>query len=78
MIKAAKPGILPIGYATDEALQSSILTFKNYTELNKILIHLSQNRSELNQLKARALENSQQYTPLSILDRLLPLKMVNG
>jgi hypothetical protein len=70
MIKAAKPGLFPSEYPLDNSLTSSVLTFKNYDEVAKILIHLSQNREALNTLKAKALENSKKYTPLSIYNRL--------
>ena len=70
MIKAAKPGILPSEYDCDNSLKSSIITFKNYDEVAKILIHLSQNQAALNDLKTKALENSKKYTPLSIYNFL--------
>jgi hypothetical protein len=70
MIKAAKPGLLPSEYPYENSLDSSVLTFSNYNEIPKILIHLGQNREVLNELKAKALENSKKYTPLSIYNLL--------
>jgi hypothetical protein len=70
MIKAAKPGIVPSDYALEKTLESSILTFKSYDELPKMLLQLSQNRSLLNDLKQKALVNSKKYTPLSIYLKL--------
>jgi hypothetical protein len=70
MIKAAKPGLMPAGYNFDDALKTSILQFDNYEEVQKMLIHLRQNPSELMDLKLKAKENSLKYTPLSIYNKI--------
>jgi hypothetical protein len=70
MIKAAKVGLLPIDYALEPALKSSVLTFNNYEEAMQILLELHQNKTELNQLKNEALINSKKYTPLNILQKI--------
>lgn len=70
MIKAAKPGIVPSEYPLEKTIESSILTFKNYQDLAKILIHLTQHPEILKDLKAKALVNSLKYTPLSIYQKL--------
>ena len=70
MIKAAKPGIVPSEYPLEKTIESSILTFKNYQDLAKILIHLTQHPEILKDLKTKALENSLKYTPLSIYQKL--------
>jgi hypothetical protein len=70
MIKAAKAGLLPVDYALDPALTSSVLTFEGYEDAIKILLRLHENKEELQQLKVAALENSQKFTPLSILQRI--------
>ncbi len=70
MIKAAKAGLLPVDYPLEPALKSSVLTFNTYEEVIDILLRLRQNPDELMRLKAAALENSQKFTPLSILTKL--------
>ncbi len=70
MIKAAKPGLMPKGYNFDAALKTSILQFENYEEVQKMLIHLRENPSELMDLKLKARENSLKYTPLSIYNKI--------
>ncbi len=70
MIKAAKVGILPSEYPADEALKTSILTFKSYEDVAIILKKLIENREELKHLKIAAHRNSKKFTPLSIYKRL--------
>ncbi len=70
MIKAAKVGLLPATYIADNALKSSTLRFKNYEETADILKKIIENPLEFAQLKARALENSEKFRPLSIYQRL--------
>jgi hypothetical protein len=70
MIKAAKPGLMPSEYPFEKTLATSILTFNDYQELPKILIHLRQNGGVLSELKQEALRNSEKYTPLSIFNIL--------
>ena len=70
MIKAAKPGILPVDYPCDDNLKSSVLTFKNYSDIVRILEHLYNHRNELAILQVKALENALKFTPLSIYSKL--------
>ncbi len=70
MIKAAKVGILPEDYAADNALKSSVLTFKSYDEIASILKKIIENQSYWAQLQANALTNSEKFRPLSIYNRL--------
>ena len=70
MIKAAKVGLLPSEYVADNALKSSVLTFKNYQDIPSILKKIIDNPMDWVQLKANALKNSEQFRPLSIYKRL--------
>ena len=76
MIKAAKPGILSAEYPCDSNLKSSVLTFNNYDDVLEILKHLFNNRNELANLQAKALENALKFTPLSIYAQLDSFKTI--
>ena len=70
MIKTAKPGIFPINYKVDNALESSVLRFNNYSDVAKLLSDLIENPEKLRTLEENALINSRKYTPLAIYKRL--------
>ncbi len=70
MIKAAKVGLLPRGYTADNALKSSVLTFKSYDEIASILKKIIENPEYWAHLQANALKNSEKFRPLSIYNRL--------
>ncbi len=70
MIKAAKVGLLPKDYVADNALESSVLTFDKYEDIEIILKKIIDNPLEWQQLQAHALTNSEKFRPLSIYNRL--------
>ncbi len=73
MIKAAKPGILPVDYQVDAALESSVLRFRNYDEALKIIRNLIENPVQLKRLKENARKNSEKYAPLEIYKQIEPV-----
>ncbi|MEO0042678.1 MAG: hypothetical protein RL329_2126 [Bacteroidota bacterium] len=70
MIKAGKPGLLPIGYPTETALQTSVLSFQNYDEVATIILNYLKNPNLLNNLKQNAKENALYYHPNRIYQRI--------
>jgi hypothetical protein len=70
MIKAGKPGLLPIGYPPESPLKSSVLTFQNYEEVAAIILNYLKNPNLLNNLKANAKENALYYHPNEIYKRI--------
>lgn len=70
MIKAAKPGLLPTGYATMPELSSSTLFYQNYTELDTLFTQLSADHDFLRNLKANARRNAQAFTPENVYHHL--------
>jgi hypothetical protein len=71
MIKAAKVGLLPADYPVEDALKTSTLTFKSYSDITGILEKLVENRIYFQELEANALENSEKFRPLSIYHHLV-------
>lgn len=63
MIRAAKPGILPSGYALIDELKSSTLIYNNYAELKDILLSLVGNQEKIVRLKKEAQRNSLLFDP---------------
>jgi hypothetical protein len=70
MIKAGKPGLLPIGYPPESPLKSSVLIFQNYDEVATIILNYLKNPNLLNNLKVKAKENALYYHPNSIYKRI--------
>jgi hypothetical protein len=70
MIKAAKVGLLPKVYTADNALKSSVLTFKSYDDIALVLKKIIENPTYWAELQANALTNSEKFRPLSIYNRL--------
>ncbi len=71
MIRCAKPGLLPEGYALIDDLKSSSIIFRNYEDLIIKIQELIQNPSSLNRLKEEALKNSLKFEPEKILKELI-------
>jgi hypothetical protein len=71
MIRAAKPGILPIDYNVINELESSTIRFRDYKELLDILINLVNHRDNLLSLKQEALKNSLKFTPSGVYQKLM-------
>lgn len=63
MIKAAKPGILPSDYPVPEEISTSVLTYKDYPELGKIILSLINDRAMILNLQEKATGNSKNFTP---------------
>jgi hypothetical protein len=70
MIKAGKIGIVPAEYNFDEALKTSILTFKNYTDLGNLILNLVENPEKIKTLQREAIKNAEQFLPQNIYKRL--------
>jgi hypothetical protein len=70
MIKAGKPGLLPVGYPPETPLKSSALTFQNYEEVATIILNYLNNPKLLNDLKQKAKENAFYYHPNQIYKRI--------
>lgn len=70
MVKASKPGLLPIGYAILPELESSTLVFKDYTELANIIKGLIDNKDSLALLKINAKKNSEYFSPELVYKRI--------
>jgi hypothetical protein len=63
MIKVAKPGILPDNYPFPKELNSSILQYHDFKDLERILIDLITDPLIILNLKKEALINSKKFTP---------------
>jgi hypothetical protein len=70
MIKAGKPGFLPIGYPPESPLKTSVLSFENYDEVAKMILNYLKNPNLLNDLKQKAKENAMYYHPNQIYNRI--------
>lgn len=70
LIRAAKPGIISIGYDIMEELKSSVLFYENFDQLKEILLKLADNRDYLDKLKKEAQSNSLYFEPSLIYNRL--------
>jgi hypothetical protein len=70
MIKAGKPGFLPMGYPPESPLKTSVLTFQNYDEVGAMLLNYVKNPNLLKDLKAKAKENALYYHPNQIYKRI--------
>ncbi|MBC7920081.1 MAG: hypothetical protein H7Z75_03235 [Ferruginibacter sp.] len=70
MIRAAKPGILPVGYPLETQWEPCCLTFKDYDALPAMLLDLRYNAFLLSQLKANAHAMASQYAPEQLYERL--------
>jgi hypothetical protein len=71
MIKAAKPGILPLNYMLPEELSSSTVRYNDIQDVGKILTDLIDNRRLVENLKTNALENSKHFSPEVIYNQLI-------
>jgi hypothetical protein len=71
MIKAAKPGILPDTYPIPEELLTSTLVYHDFHDLGKILEGLISDRRIIEDLKIKALENSEKFSPELVYNQLL-------
>jgi hypothetical protein len=71
MIRAAKPGIIPDSYSFPDELASSILIYHDFADLVKILVKLVSDRGFLEDLKAKALENSKKFSPEAIYKQMM-------
>jgi hypothetical protein len=70
MIKAAKVGLLPQEYECEPALKTSILMFRDYDDLMKILEDLLRNPQKLAMLKQEARKNAEFYSPEKVYQRI--------
>ncbi len=70
MIRAAKPGILPVSYPLEALWQSCCLTFEQYDELPGIFLKLRKNPPFLAQLKANAKKMACHYLPEQLYKKL--------
>lgn len=71
MIKAGKPGILPVGYPIPEDIRSGILTYDSYDDLGRLLQELINDRNTVLKLREKALENSRRFSPDIIYNNLI-------
>ena len=71
MIRAAKPGILPIEYDLLDELKSSTIQFLDYADLKLKLIELAKNPALLNQLSENALNNSKLFSASNIYNSII-------
>ena len=70
MIRAALPGIMPDVYPVPEELSSGTLVYHDFRELGEMLTKVISDRSLIDDLKKKALENSKKYSPESIYKSL--------
>jgi hypothetical protein len=70
MIRSARPGILPKGHKLIQELESSTILFGDYQELVSIFHKLDQDRSYLQEMQLKALENARRFTPEALYDRV--------
>jgi len=71
MIKSAKPGLLPVGYAVDEELRACCLFFDSYGRLEAIIHELLDTPGAVDDLKQTAHRAALQYTAPALLPRLI-------
>lgn len=71
MIRGAKPGIFPAGFALDADFKDTVVFFETYPLLHNVFSELQADKSRLQQLKASAMKVSLNYAPESLLKRLL-------
>jgi hypothetical protein len=74
MIKAAKPGFLPTGYAYDDALKSGVVEFETYEHIAQTLLVWLNDLKSLHQLKKNAQQNALYYHPKLVYQRINALK----
>jgi hypothetical protein len=74
MIKAAKPGILPVNYHVPEELLSSTMLFHDYSDLTRIIEDLINSRELLVELKRKAIDNSKHFSPEMIYNQIVENK----
>jgi hypothetical protein len=70
MIRAAKPGILPVDYPVPEEIITSTIRYENYDHLGEILTELINNRQQVTDLQKMALENSVNFSPDRIYKKI--------
>jgi hypothetical protein len=70
MIRAAKPGILPIDYALIDELKSSSVIYEDYLKLRIIIKNLVENKIMIDSLKKEAQKNSLLFDPCYIYKNL--------
>ncbi|TNE78346.1 MAG: hypothetical protein EP332_14810 [Bacteroidetes bacterium] len=69
MIRAAKPGILPVGYSTIQEVQTSTVFVEDYYLLSEVLCKMI-DTSEIKNLKSVALDNSQFFKDKNIYQQI--------
>ncbi len=71
MVKAAKPGYLPIGYSILPELKDSTLLFSSYKDLGQSIKNLIDDKDKLALLKQKAKINSVYFSPEKVYNRLI-------
>nr|MBC7614002.1 hypothetical protein [Pseudopedobacter sp.] len=69
LIKAAKPGIFPVGYPIPTDLKSSCISYQN--DLYPVIFDLIQDQNKLNKLKESAKIAVQNYEPQNLFAQLV-------
>lgn len=71
MIRGAKLGIFPAGFALDADFKDTVVFFETYPLLHNVFKALHDDKARLQTLKASAMQVSLDYAPESLLKRLV-------
>ena len=70
IIRAAKPGILPIEYAVDKEFEDAILYYSSNKDLSETLVKLANKTIQIDTYIEKTAEIVQNFTPPNLYDRL--------